>query len=57
MSMMCNDDPVDQTLARLRRFGGAPLASGIWPMPNHDRSKPYERFHLSTRPKVLDGDE
>ena len=34
--------------------GGAPLASAIWPMMDHDRSKPFEGFHLSKKPKVLD---
>ncbi len=38
----------------LRVDGGAPLASGIWPMPEHKRSEPYEGFHLGVRPKVLD---
>jgi len=34
--------------------GGAPLASHIWPMPDHDRSRPFEGFHLARPPKVLE---
>ena len=37
--------------------GGAPLASGIWPMPEHERSEPFEGFHLGVKPKVLDQQE
>jgi citronellol/citronellal dehydrogenase len=33
--------------------GGAPLHSALWPMPDHDRSKPFEGFHRATTPKVL----
>lgn len=33
--------------------GGAPLASSIWPMPDHDRSRPFDGFHLAVRPKAL----
>ncbi len=42
------------TGATLRVDGGAPLATSIWPMPSHDRSVPFEGFHLGERPKVLD---
>ena len=38
----------------LRVDGGAPLASHIWPMLDHDRSRPYQGFHLAEEPKVLD---
>ena len=38
----------------LRVDGGAPLASGIWPMPEHDRSRPFEGFHLGVKPRVLE---
>jgi len=34
--------------------GGAPLASHIWPMPDHDCSRAYEGFHRARRPKVLE---
>lgn len=33
--------------------GGAPLASMIWPMPNHNRSEPFDGFHRSEVPQVL----
>lgn len=33
--------------------GGAPLASSMWPMPDHDRSQPFEGFHRAVTPKVL----
>jgi citronellol/citronellal dehydrogenase len=29
------------TGATLRVDGAAPLASAVWPMPEHDRSRPY----------------
>jgi citronellol/citronellal dehydrogenase len=38
----------------LRIDGGAPQASHIWPMPDHQRSQPFEGFHLAVRPRVLD---
>jgi citronellol/citronellal dehydrogenase len=38
----------------LRIDGAAPLASHIWPMPEHDRSRAFEGFHRAVRPKVLD---
>ena len=28
-----------------------------WPLPDHDKSKPWDGFHLSRRPKVLGGDD
>jgi citronellol/citronellal dehydrogenase len=33
--------------------GGAPLASLTWPMPDHDRSQPFDGFHRAVTPKVL----
>lgn len=33
--------------------GGAPLHSALWPMPDHDRSKPFEGFHRAKTPEVL----
>ncbi len=41
----------------MRVDGGAPLAPHIWPMPQHDRSQPYDGFHRAVTPKVLDGGE
>lgn len=35
--------------------GGAPLASSIWPMPDHDRAPTYNGFHRAVVPKVLGG--
>ncbi len=37
----------------MRVDGGAPLASGVWPTPEHDRSRPFEGFHRATTPKIL----
>jgi len=34
--------------------GGAPLASAIWPMADHDRSQAFEGFHLARAPAVLE---
>jgi citronellol/citronellal dehydrogenase len=34
--------------------GGAPLASHIWPMPDHARAPAFDGFHRAVRPKVLD---
>lgn len=34
--------------------GGAPLASFLWPMPDHDKSAAYDGFHRAVRPAVLD---
>jgi citronellol/citronellal dehydrogenase len=36
--------------------GGAPLASLVWPMPDHDKSRPYQGFHRAVTPKVLQED-
>ena len=33
--------------------GGAPLFSALWPTPDHDRSRPYQGFHLAAVPEVL----
>lgn len=33
--------------------GGVPLVRPDWPLPDHDRSKPYDGFHRYTLPKVL----
>jgi citronellol/citronellal dehydrogenase len=33
--------------------GGAPLATSIWPLPDHDKSRSFEGFHLAAKPKVL----
>jgi citronellol/citronellal dehydrogenase len=33
--------------------GGAPLHSALWPMPDHDRSQPFEGFHRAKTPTVL----
>lgn len=41
------------TGATLRVDGGAPLHSAIWPMPDHDRSRPFQGFHLAVEPEVL----
>ncbi len=35
--------------------GGAPLASMVWPMADHDKSEPFDGFHRSVVPKVLGG--
>lgn len=35
--------------------GGAPLASTLWPMPDHDKSEAFDGFHRSVVPKVLGG--
>jgi citronellol/citronellal dehydrogenase len=39
--------------ATLRVDGAAPNAKFTWPMPAHDRSAPFDGFHLAARPKVL----
>ncbi|MBX2802514.1 MAG: SDR family oxidoreductase [Myxococcales bacterium] len=36
--------------------GGAPLGTALFPMADHDRSTPFDGFHLSAPPKVLDGE-
>ena len=35
--------------------GGAPLTPHLWPMPDHDRSAPFEGFHRAVKPKILEG--
>ena len=37
----------------LRVDGGAPNAKATWEMPAHERSTPYDGFHLASVPKVL----
>lgn len=37
----------------LRVDGAAPNAKLNWPLPAHNRSKPFNGFHLATVPKVL----
>lgn len=37
----------------LRVDGAAPNAKRQWPLPKHQRSKPWNGFHLATTPKVL----
>jgi citronellol/citronellal dehydrogenase len=37
----------------IRVDGAAPNARLNWPLPAHDRSKPFNGFHLATIPKVL----
>jgi citronellol/citronellal dehydrogenase len=39
----------------LKVDGGAPLASQLWPTPDHDRSTPFEGFHRAHAPKILGG--
>ncbi|MEO1174141.1 MAG: SDR family oxidoreductase, partial [Myxococcota bacterium] len=38
----------------LRIDGGAPLANLVWKTPDHDRANPFDGFHLSRLPKVLE---
>jgi len=33
--------------------GGAPLGTALYPTADHDRSQPYQGFHLAKAPKVL----
>ena len=37
----------------LRVDGGAPLASLVWPTPEHEEQHPFEGFHRAQKPKVL----
>ena len=37
----------------IRVDGAAPNARLNWPLPSHDRSKPFNGFHLATVPRVL----
>jgi citronellol/citronellal dehydrogenase len=41
----------------LRVDGGAPLSPHHWPMPDHDKSIPYQGFHRAVQPKALRRDE
>jgi citronellol/citronellal dehydrogenase len=41
----------------LRIDGAAPLNTGMWPLPDHDKSSPYNGFHRAVTPKILGGDE
>jgi citronellol/citronellal dehydrogenase len=45
------------TGATLRIDGASPLGSGLWPMPDHDRSQAWNGFHRAVVPKVLQEDE
>jgi len=40
----------------MRVDGAAPLAPHMWPMPDHDTSKPYDGFHRAVTPKILQRD-
>jgi citronellol/citronellal dehydrogenase len=42
------------TGATLPVDGGAPLANSLWPIPDHACSEPFDPFHRSKRPCVLD---
>ena len=35
--------------------GGAPLASMVWPMPDHDKAPAFDGFHRAVKPKILGG--
>jgi len=37
--------------------GGAPLASMVWPMPDHDKSEAFDGFHRAVKPKILSKQE
>jgi len=37
----------------LRVDGAVPNARSNWPLPDHDRSKPYYGFHLESPPEFL----
>lgn len=39
----------------IRIDGAAPLATGMWPMPDHDRAPMYDGFHRSVLPRALGG--
>ena len=41
------------TGSTIRIDGGAMQMTNMWPIPDHDRSKPYNGFHRSTLPDVL----
>jgi len=40
----------------IRVDGAAPNARANWPLPAHDRSKPFDGFHLATLPRALRDD-
>lgn len=33
--------------------GASSLGSAVWPLPRHERSKPFEGFHRAVKPEVL----
>jgi citronellol/citronellal dehydrogenase len=37
----------------LRVDGAAPNQSAVWPVQEHDRSKPFDGFHRAALPEVL----
>ena len=37
----------------IRVDGAAPLATATWPMPEHERSQPYQGFHRAKLPDAL----
>jgi citronellol/citronellal dehydrogenase len=37
----------------IRIDGGAPQMTTMWPIPDHDRSTPYEGFHRADLPEIL----
>ncbi|QRK13308.1 SDR family oxidoreductase [Archangium violaceum] len=39
----------------IRIDGGASCNTKAFPLPEHSRSKPYDGFHLSAPPRILDG--
>lgn len=41
----------------LRVDGAASIAPSSFPMPEHDRSKPFEGFHLTIKPKIFQEEE
>ena len=45
------------TGATLQVDGAAPLATSMWPMPDHERSTPYNGFHRAELPAVLQTSE
>lgn len=41
----------------LRIDGGAPLGNEAFPLPDHERSQPFEGFHRAVAPEALSGDD
>lgn len=39
----------------IRVDGGSPLGNSLWPLKESDKYEPYDGFHLSKLPDVLDG--